>query len=1156
MDDFVRFTYRAPIVFVAFDFLNVNALTYSSLALASSNASLPQSPRRTSNTPKRFAALMAVVVLVGALFLPTVASAQSEAPSSIIVKLVAGLTDQEKVDLIATNGGILRSAIPALGLYVIDVAAAELPDTLARYQADPRVQRAEPNKVRVSESVPGDPLYANQWALPKIAWEQVFGTVDPTGTAIVAVLDTGVDARHPELAGKLVSGTSILDGGNGTTDASGHGTWLAGIIAAQTGGPSPDGIVGVAYDGVLIMPVTVLSANGEGLDSDVIAGVVWATDNGANVILMAFSNPGFSPALQEAIDYAWSRGVVLVASAGNNASSTPAFPAGDRSVMGVTATDENDAQAYFSNEGQAVFIAAPGTDIQTIDLGDAYTVISGTSAAAAHVAGLAAFMKAVDPTLPNGVIVFRIASTADPAGTQTETGNGRINMARALASTATDSIRPAGAAPVGEGGPFVGPYTADNVSALTLVSPTSGSPVTITSLPATVNVSFTYSSTATSATTGVARVVQGATTIGSSGLQTLVSGTSQSATLSVAIPSGTVNGNYRVEVTVTNNTQPPGPTSRQDGQNNAIAVNVPSDVTPPTVTINQAAGQADPTKTSPINFTVIFSEPVTGFTGTDVTIGGTAGGTKTATVTGGPTTFNVAVTGMTTSGTVTASIAAGVAADAASNANEASTSTDNTVTWDVTPPTVTINQAAGQADPTNLSPINFTVIFSEPVTGFTDADVTIGGTAGGTKTKTLTGGPTTFNLAVSGVTDGTVVAGIASGVATDLAGNGNEASTSTDNMVTFDATPPLIAVSFTPNGLNGWFVTSPAAGTVTVTDPSKVVAISCVNAAVGTITGLNTTSATAPLNVTAEGTHGVSCTAKDSLGNDGAAPGSTNTATVMIDVTPPTITLFSRTPAANAFGWNNVDVTVTWTCTDATSGPVAASVNQTVSSEGLNQSTTGICTDRAGHTASLVQGEISIDKTPPTNVTFVGGPAADGSYYFGFVPAAPTCTAEDALSGFKDCVISGYGTTVGTHTMTATAADKAFNTATAPRSYYVRAWTLIGFHSPVDMEAYVVNTVKGGSTVPVKFEVFAGPTELTDVAFIGAKLTTQATYCTGGLIEDPIEAVATGGTTLRYDWTGGQFIFNWQTPRSPGACYNVTLITADGSSLTAKFRLK
>ena len=156
------------------------------------------------------------------------------------------------------------------------------------------------------------------------------------------------------------------------------------------------------------------------------------------------------------------------------------------------------------------------------------------------------------------------------------------------------------------------------------------------------------------------------------------------------------------------------------------------DVTPPTVTINQAAGQADPTNASPINFTVVFSEAVTDFATGDVTLGGTAGARpRPSRSTGSGTTYNVAVSGMTGNGTVIATIAAGVAHDAAGNANTASTSTDNTVTYDITAPTVTINQAAGQADPTNASPINFTVVFSESVTDFTAGDVTLSGTAAG-----------------------------------------------------------------------------------------------------------------------------------------------------------------------------------------------------------------------------------------------------------------------------------------------------------------------------------------------------------------------------------------------------------------------------------------
>ncbi len=261
---------------------------------------------------------------------------------------------------------------------------------------------------------------------------------------------------------------------------------------------------------------------------------------------------------------------------------------------------------------------------------------------------------------------------------------------------------------------------------------------------------------------------------------------------------GTVTGSgttYNVAVTgmTTNGTVipavPAGVATDAAGNTNTVATRTDNTVTwdgaAPTVTINQAAAQADPTKASPIHFTVVFSEAVTDFATADVTLAGTAGGTKTVTVTGSGHHLQRRGRGMTTSGTVIATIAAGVGADAAGNANTASTSTDNTVTWDVTAPTVTINQAAGQADPTSGSTINFTVVFSEAVTGFATGDVTISGTAGGTKVATVTGSGTTYNVAVTGMTGtGTVIATIAAAKATDLAGNANTASTSTDNTVT------------------------------------------------------------------------------------------------------------------------------------------------------------------------------------------------------------------------------------------------------------------------------------------------------------------------------------------------------------------------------------
>src|SRR5207247_10826027 len=122
-------------------------------------------------------------------------------------------------------------------------------------------------------------------------------------------------------------------------------------------------VVGFAFDLVQIMPFKILDADGLGHDSDIIAGVVCAADNGASVILMAFSNTDFSQSLQDAIDYAWSKNVVIVAAAGNDGSNAGTFPAGDRGVIGVSATDQSDNIASTTNYGASIFLAAPGTDI-------------------------------------------------------------------------------------------------------------------------------------------------------------------------------------------------------------------------------------------------------------------------------------------------------------------------------------------------------------------------------------------------------------------------------------------------------------------------------------------------------------------------------------------------------------------------------------------------------------------------------------------------------------------------------------------------------------------------------------------------------------------------------------------------------------------------
>ena len=207
-----------------------------------------------------------------------------------------------------------------------------------------------------------------------------------------------------------------------------------------------------------------------------------------------------------------------------------------------------------------------------------------------------------------------------------------------------------------------------------------------------------------------------------------------------------------------------------------------------TVTINQAAGQADPTSGSSIEFTAQFSHSVTGFTASDIDLSGsTAGGTLTVTVSGGTSLYTVTVSGMTSSGTVVASIPAGAAQNGAES-NSQSTATDNTVTWKEPHVAVTINQAAGQPDPTSGSTIQFTATFSQPVTGFDAHDVSLAGsTAGGTLGVAVTGGPSVYTVTVVGMTTaGTVVASIPAGAAQNSSSQQSLASTSTDDTVTWD----------------------------------------------------------------------------------------------------------------------------------------------------------------------------------------------------------------------------------------------------------------------------------------------------------------------------------------------------------------------------------
>jgi subtilisin family serine protease len=295
---------------------------------------------------------------------------------------------------------------------------------------------------------------ADQWGLDRIrapeAWQ-----VDRGGGVVVAVLDTGVHLTHPDLAPRLlrdrdgrVVGRDLVTGGD-PHDEHGHGTLVAGIVAAAVdqgvGGP---GIAGVAPEARL-MPVRVLDHEGRGRISDVDAGIRWAVDHGADVVNLSLESAAPLPGdllgggLDAAVHYAWERGVVVVAAAGNSGTPFTDFRS-STPVLLVGATDRNDRRATFSDGGRSDMVMAPGVDVVSTACdrpcraggGAGYARADGTSFAAPHVAGAVAVLRASGRGPGEAVARLRSTAVPVPSGGLVTTGHGRIDLAAAVGAPA------------------------------------------------------------------------------------------------------------------------------------------------------------------------------------------------------------------------------------------------------------------------------------------------------------------------------------------------------------------------------------------------------------------------------------------------------------------------------------------------------------------------------------------------------------------------------------------------------------------------------------------------------------------------------------------------------------------------------------------------
>lgn len=395
-------------------------------------------------TPNPWPRLPVLIGLLASL-LALSPSALAESPQRLLVRPKPGMHETQLHELFSRAGAAQADHIPQIDVRILQVPAAHADTVLTALKHNPNLEFAEADAVVQPDVLPDDPYYSLQWHLPKIgapaAWDKTLGAAD----VIVAILDTGVDPAHPDLAPLLVPGWNFYDNTEDTSDVYGHGTAVAGSAVAM--GNNALGIASVSWN-CRIMPIRVSSVTGGGSLSAMAKGLTFAADNGARVANISYNAAGTSSTVTAAAQYFQSHGGVVTVSAGNDALFVDV--ANNPYVLTVSATTSTDALASFSNTGPHIDLASPGSAIYTTANGGGYRSASGTSFSAPIVAGAAALVLSANPNLSGVQVQTILKETADdlgPAGSDTAFGAGRVNannaVMAALESTAVDTTPPA-----------------------------------------------------------------------------------------------------------------------------------------------------------------------------------------------------------------------------------------------------------------------------------------------------------------------------------------------------------------------------------------------------------------------------------------------------------------------------------------------------------------------------------------------------------------------------------------------------------------------------------------------------------------------------------------------------------------------------------------
>ncbi len=372
--------------------------------------------------------------LLSCLFIANIALAQPPVPGHVPGRLLV-LHNGDPSSLAAArvfagHGARLHARLARLGLSIIDVPPAQTDAIKESLSHNPLFRDVDYDYYAHQAAVPNDPQYSSQWHLAKIqapnAWDMTTGSSAP-----IAIVDSGVDSTHPDLAARVIAGWNFVAGNSNTADVTGHGTAVAGAAAAATN--NWIGVAGVTWQNP-ILPLVVSDSTGYATYSNMAAAIEYAADHGARVINISLGGSQPSSVLQSAVDYAWNEGALVVAAAMNDSSTTPMYPAACTNAVAVGATDQNDNLASFSDYGNWITVTAPGINILTTDNGGGYGYWYGTSLATPIVTGVAALALAADPALSAQALLSVIENTADKIGSSYYFGYGRVNAYRTVAA--------------------------------------------------------------------------------------------------------------------------------------------------------------------------------------------------------------------------------------------------------------------------------------------------------------------------------------------------------------------------------------------------------------------------------------------------------------------------------------------------------------------------------------------------------------------------------------------------------------------------------------------------------------------------------------------------------------------------------------------------